>query len=256
MSIYKRIATHVAGINDLKKAINYIFDPEKTCDHLTYSIGVEKKSAYEDMRFLKELHCKIMGRQYLHWVLSHDDGVLLKTVVGVNLEVLELIGDEFQVVAATHTNTQNLHTHFVLNSVKVKDGKKFSQSRRDMLMFRQDVNEILKSNGLKPIEKIEAFEMSDQVEEVEVLTQNNLKHYKSKNALWTLEEGLIHPLGREKEPAGCIKPFIIEVPKQGLIKPFSLEEGCPTEDVFLQSLRKRMESRKIKPFTFEKEEKS
>lgn len=257
MSIYKRVATHVAGISELKNAINYIFDPEKTCDHLTYSIGVEKKSAYEDMRFLKELYCKTTGRQYLHWVLSHDKDVPLKTVEGVNLEVLELIGNEFQVVAATHTNTQNLHTHFVLNSVKVSDGKKFSQSRRDMLMFRQEVNEVLKSNGLKPIEKIEAFEMSDQVEEVEVLIQNDLKRYKSKNALWTLEEeGLIHPLGREKEPASRIKPFTIEVPKQGLIKPFSLEEGYPTEDIFLQSLRKRMESRKIKPFTFEKEEKS
>lgn len=244
MSIYKRVATHVAGINDLKNAINYIFDPEKTCDHLTYSRGVGKMSAYEDMRFLKELYYKATGRQYLHWVLSHDKGVPLEIVKAVNLEVLKLIGNEFQVVAATHTNTQNLHTHFVLNSVKVKDGKKFSQSRKEMLQFRQVINEILQAHGLKSIGKTESFQMSDQIEEVEVSIPDAPKLYKLNNVIWTqgikpFVIGADISVGKqgEEETPKLIKPFTIG--ESRLIKPFTIEE---------QSL--------VKPFIFEEEEKS
>ena len=37
----------------------------------------------------------------------------------------ELWGDKFQVVVTTHLNTDNLHNHFVLNSVSFLDGKRF-----------------------------------------------------------------------------------------------------------------------------------
>lgn len=244
MSIYKRVATHVSGINDLKNAINYIFDPEKTSDHLIYSRGVAKMSAYEDMRFIKELYCKATGRQYLHWVLSHDKGVPLEIVKAVNLEVLKLIGNEFQVVAATHTNTQNLHTHFVLNSVKVRDGKKFSQSRKEMLQFRQAINEILQAHGLKTIGTTEDFQMSDQIEEVEVSIPDAPKLYKLNNVIWTqgikpFVIGADSSVGKqgEEETPKLIKPFTIG--ESRLIKPFTIEE---------QKL--------VKPFTFEEEEKS
>ena len=43
-------------------------------------------------------------------------------------------GKRFQVLVATHMNTDNLHNHFVINSVSYVDGKKYEQ-RRSCLLY-------------------------------------------------------------------------------------------------------------------------
>lgn len=128
--------------------------------------------------------------------------------------------------------------------MKVKDGKKFSQSRKEMLQFRQVINEILQAHGLKSIGKTESFQMSDQIEEVEVSIPDAPKLYKLNNVIWTqgikpFVIGADISVGKqgEEETLKLIKPFTIG--ESRLIKPFTIEE---------QSL--------VKPFIFEEEEKS
>lgn len=84
----------------------------------------------------------------MHWILSHDKGVSLGSVNSVAEEVLHIVGEKYQVIAATHTNTQNLHTHFVINPVDIRTGKKFSESTKDLLKFRGKINAILREYGL------------------------------------------------------------------------------------------------------------
>ena len=270
MSIYKRSSTHVAELKDLQGAIRYILNPQKTTDDLIYVCGVSKESAFEDMRFLKELYCKTSGRQYLHWILSHDKGVPLEIVKAVNREVMDLIAKEYQVIAATHTNTNNLHTHFILNAVRIKDGKKFSQSRRDMLQFREAVNKILQAQGLKSIGRTEEFEMSEDVEEIEVPVPEAPNFYKSNNVIWAqgtrpfiIEEGnerggsgtggLSRPFTIGKEAAK--ETFRADERQEKLARPFYLENGYPEEDKFLESLREKAHGEKlIRPFLYEEEE--
>lgn len=270
MSIYKRSSTHVAELKDLQGAIRYILNPQKNTDDLIYVCGVSKESAFEDMRFLKELYCKTSGRQYLHWILSHDKGVPLEIVKAVNREVMDLIAKEYQVIAATHTNTNNLHTHFILNAVRIKDGKKFSQSRRDMLQFREAVNKILQAQGLKSIGRTEEFEMSEDVEEIEVPVPEAPNFYKSNNVIWAqgtrpfiIEEGnerggsgtggLIRPFTIGKEAAK--ETFRADERQEKLARPFYLENGYPEEDKFLESLREKAHGEKlIRPFLYEEEE--
>lgn len=236
MSIYKRSATHVTELSALKGAIDYIFNPEKTCENLIFGMGIGKKTVYEDMRFLKELYCKTTGRQYLHWILSHDKDVALETVEAVNREVIKLIGSEFQVAAAIHTNKENLHSHFIINSVRITDGKKFSQSRKDMLKFRQNVNIILESYGLKTIGKENDFRWScDVTDEV----KDSVQLVYQPDIIWTqrikpfvlgfnisekqLEEKTgIQPFDIAQEPRKCIKPFVVREESKDLIKPFQI----------------------------------
>ena len=45
-------------------------------------------------------------------------------------------GKRFQVLVATHMNTDNLHNHFVINSVSYVDGKKYEQRRSQYTEFR------------------------------------------------------------------------------------------------------------------------
>lgn len=266
MSIYKRAATHAAELNHLKKAINYILDPEKTDAALIQSRGVSVENAFEDMVFLKQLYCKTDGRQYLHWILSHNKGVPLKTVEAVSRDILKLVGAEFQVIAAIHTNTNNLHTHFIINSVRITDGKKFSQSKRDMLKFRQVVNQILDSYGLDAIGKTEDFAMQEGIGEEEIPIKGAANIYQSGNVIWTegtkpfvvdsdflVEErkkGEIRPFTKEESEPELTKPFTIDEKAQKPIKPFVMIEE-PKQKLVKPFTIGKSKQKLEKPFTME-----
>ena len=40
-------------------------------------------------------------------------------------------GDEYEIVVTTHLNTDNLHNHFIVNSVSFKTGRKFENHISD-----------------------------------------------------------------------------------------------------------------------------
>lgn len=149
MSIYKRASSTDRRITKIRERVDYVFDQEKTCPELCHTLGVSRETVYDDMVFVKYLFCQTKGRQYLHWILSHDGGVCLETVNSVAKEVMYLFSDCYQVIAATHTNTSNLHTHFIINPIDIRTGKKFSESKNDMLKFRDKINHILNKFGLK-----------------------------------------------------------------------------------------------------------
>lgn len=110
------------------------------------------------MIFVKRLFCKLEGRQYLHWILSHDKGVSADIADKVAIEVMKMIGKEYQLIVGTHVNTNNVHSHFLINTVNFATGKKFSESERDMLKTREKINSILKKYGLKQCGKIESID--------------------------------------------------------------------------------------------------
>lgn len=140
---------------------------------MCHTSGVSKDTAYDDMVFIKYLFCQTDGRQYLHWILSHDKGVHVDVVNFVAEEVLLLVGEKYQVIAATHTNTQNLHTHFLINPVDITTGKKFSESTKDMLKFRSKINAILKDCGLNECGSVESVsEERIDLEECELEERN------------------------------------------------------------------------------------
>lgn len=56
--------------NRLKRAIEYITAPNKTCDELTGGIGANGKNALERMNIVKKYYNKCGGREYVHFVVS------------------------------------------------------------------------------------------------------------------------------------------------------------------------------------------
>ena len=40
-------------------------------------------------------------------------------------------GTEYEIVVTTHLNTDNIHNHFVVNSVSFKDGLKYAEGMSD-----------------------------------------------------------------------------------------------------------------------------
>ena len=46
------------------------------------------------------------------------------------------VGDRFQVVVATHLNTDHIHNHFVINSISFVDGYRYYSNRYNTARFR------------------------------------------------------------------------------------------------------------------------
>lgn len=163
MSILHFINGKNRSLSQLKGSIAYIFNPEKVKHGCRGGTGVVYDEAYDDMKIIKVLHNKTKGRQYIHFIISFDKGISYLKAFDICEEILDYFSDEYQIVFAVHENTENIHGHFILNTVAV-DGRKFRQSTKEMLSFRTFVNEILEDYGLNTIGKIEMMPIDDYAE--------------------------------------------------------------------------------------------
>ena len=71
--------------------------------------------------------------------------------VGVKLAE-KMWGDRFQVIVATHLNTDCLHNHFVVNSVSFVDGKHYYDNKANLRLLRQRSDELCREYALSVIE--------------------------------------------------------------------------------------------------------
>lgn len=154
MSIIKFINGKNRELSQLKNILQYVDDPDKAPREYLAHTGLSDDHAYSDMLTVKVLNKKLGGRQYIHFILSFDQEVACWEAYQVGREVLAFFDGRFQVSMALHTNTRNLHLHFVINSVGF-DGYKFRQSRSQLKEFKNFVNGILENYGLNPVGKIQ-----------------------------------------------------------------------------------------------------
>lgn len=72
--------------------------------------------------------------------------------IGVKLAE-RMWGDRFQVIVATHLNTDCLHNHFVLNSVSFADGKHYHDNKKNLRLLRKRSDELCREYALSVIEQ-------------------------------------------------------------------------------------------------------
>lgn len=71
--------------------------------------------------------------------------------VGVKLAE-KMWGNRFQVIVATHLNTECLHNHFVVNSVSFTDGLHYHDNKANLRLLRQRSDELCREYSLSVIE--------------------------------------------------------------------------------------------------------
>ena len=129
---------------NLNGLIEYVMNGDKT-DEMKYVSGVNclPETAYEEMLATKNRFNK--GKEKIigyHLIQSFAEGEVTPEVAHeLGLEyVNEVFGKDFEVVVATHLNTDNVHNHIVINSVSLKTGKKFYDyhASRDYLRIVSD----------------------------------------------------------------------------------------------------------------------
>ena len=153
------VVLDIANVNQLTNQLTYVTDEVKTVDGL-YIGGrhiVDFHNATNEMMQVKEFYGKLDGRVAMHGIISLSSEESNPDNAG---KLMLLLNDfmaklfpEHQVVYAVHTNTENLHIHFVVNTVGL-DGKKIHMDRSFMKkIFEPTLNQFAAQYGFTPNEK-------------------------------------------------------------------------------------------------------
>ena len=66
----------------------------------------------------------------------------------IGVKFVSEIFKDYEVVVATHQNTNHIHNHFIINSVSCKDDKKYNNNRTNLAKLRQISDSICAEYGL------------------------------------------------------------------------------------------------------------
>lgn len=125
---------------DLYAAIRYVENDDKTDQTMFVSgINCSKHNAYSEMIAVKRRFGERGKNIAYHGYQSFATGeVTPDEAHQIGMETArQMWGAKYQVVVTTHLNTDNIHNHFVINSVSFMDGKKFRNGIGDRLELRR-----------------------------------------------------------------------------------------------------------------------
>ena len=141
---------------DLHNELEYISDDYKT-EEKKYVTGINcsTNNACKEMKEIKKHFQKEDGIIAFHAYQSFKEGEVTPEQahnIGIQLAE-EMWGDRFQVVVATHLNTNHIHNHFVINSVSFVDGKKYYDNRMSYAELRRLNDQICMEHNLSYLEE-------------------------------------------------------------------------------------------------------
>lgn len=139
----------------LADIIAYAADEKKTeKQYFTTGINCDVENAREQFNITKLSFNKTGGIVCGHCMQSFDGYEVTPEEaheIGVQMSK-ELWGDRFQIVVATHLNTNNVHNHIVFNSVSFVDGKRFHFCTEETMRIRGVSDRICRERNLSVIE--------------------------------------------------------------------------------------------------------
>lgn len=148
-------------------------EPEKfDCDHTinfqTYSIETDKTSsirlisgkdccpetAFAEFMATKSSYKKADQTMFYHYDQAFKDGETIspKTAHEIAVKFAEDNYPDFEVVIATHVDNEHLHSHFIINSVSFKTGKKLHEGPKTLQKLRAYSDQICQQYGLTTLE--------------------------------------------------------------------------------------------------------
>ncbi len=147
---------HLSSQNQVGRELTYIANDVKTLKGVyigTKNIS-DVKTAPQEMMQVKLFFGKTGGRVALHGIISLDEEESDKKNAGKLMmlasDMLDEIFPDHQAVYAVHTNTENLHVHFVVNTVGLL-GKKIHMDKSFMKECMEPcINRLSEKYGFSP----------------------------------------------------------------------------------------------------------
>ncbi|MBR6608983.1 MAG: relaxase/mobilization nuclease domain-containing protein, partial [Oscillospiraceae bacterium] len=145
---------------DLYNALKYVSNDAKTDKTMFVStINCPKRLAYESMMATKQRFGKLGGNVAYHGYQSFKiEEVTPEEAHSIGVATAKAMwGDEYEIVVTTHLNTENLHNHFVVNSVSFKTGRKFENHISDHYRLREISDSICREHNKSVLENSDFY---------------------------------------------------------------------------------------------------
>lgn len=147
---------NVNQYESIRDLLMYATNPDKTEKQFyTTAINCKLETAVDEMQIIKKINGKEGGILAFHGYQSFKEREVTPEIaheIGVRLAE-EMWGDRFQVVVSTHLNTDNIHNHFVINSVSFKDGLKYYSNLSNTALLRKTSDELCEEYGLSVLQE-------------------------------------------------------------------------------------------------------
>ncbi len=121
---------------------------------LVSGINCVPKSAYREFMNTKELYGKKDGRMFYQMLqsFSPDENLTPETAHEIAIRFAQEQFPGYEVVVATHTDTNHIHSHFVINSVSMDTGLKYHSNMESLQELRNASDELCREYGLSIIQ--------------------------------------------------------------------------------------------------------
>lgn len=132
----------------IKNVVNYVTDYEKTTGKYIGAIGTNNRIPQlmiDQMVAVKSNYEKVQGyRQLRHIIVSFEQNEQITPEMAYFMayDIARFYSGRYQICFGVHLNTENVHIHFVQNTVSFVDGKLFSGAFYELSQFKQHVNEV------------------------------------------------------------------------------------------------------------------
>ncbi len=148
--------SEVGELHTMDQVIAYAARAAKTeqCVFVT-ALGCTKEDAAAQFAETQAIYQSSGSRVCYHGYQSFREGEVTAEIAHqIGVELAErLWGERFEVLIATHLNTDCFHNHFVINAVSFVDGKKFYNSKADYREMRAVSDELCQNYGLSVLEQ-------------------------------------------------------------------------------------------------------
>ena len=161
MAILKIIA-HGKRREAKRKVLQYVLDPKKTQEGLSYVTGdfqaeqITPKTVFQEFQRIRKMFDKDSkgSRTYLHGTVSFPPGELEPhEVKEFAVELVEQVYPGYQVLVVPHTDAAHPHAHFVVETVSYEDGTMLHTSKKDLDRAKKLCEQMCRERGLSVAQK-------------------------------------------------------------------------------------------------------
>ena len=103
------------------------------------------------MELVANAYLKYSGQKLRHWVISfsQEDNISLESVMQIANKAAEFYKSRYQIIYAIHTDTDNVHVHFVMNRVSYSDGNTYDGKYSDFYAYLNYLKNLCSEYGIK-----------------------------------------------------------------------------------------------------------
>ena len=141
----------------MRAVMRYTMQEKKTAwedKRLVSGVNCSAETACGDFMTTKRLHHKEDGTLFYHMVQSFPAGEQVDPVTA-HAAALELANyfSDCEVLVCTHVDRNHIHSHFIINSVQLENGKKLHIAKEQLQELRQRNDEVCAQFGLPVFQK-------------------------------------------------------------------------------------------------------